>query len=42
MEMFPGICGRDIAVPPKARALLERFDERSEHYDVMPSPEDIP
>lgn len=32
----------DLAVvPPKARALLERFDERSAHYDVLLAPEDL-
>jgi hypothetical protein len=31
----------DIAVvPPKARALLKRFDERSRHYDVVVPPPD--
>ena len=32
----------DVAVvPPKARVLLDRFDERSAHYDVVLRPEDI-
>jgi antibiotic biosynthesis monooxygenase (ABM) superfamily enzyme len=32
----------DVAVvPPEARSLLERFDERSAHYDVELRPEDI-
>src|SRR5438477_9883421 len=32
----------DVAVvPPKARALLDRFDEQSAHYNVMLRPEDI-
>ncbi len=27
-------------VPPQARAVLSRFDERSQHYDAILKPED--
>ncbi len=31
---FAGDDYENAVVPPKARALLSRFDERSQHYDV--------
>jgi heme-degrading monooxygenase HmoA len=31
---FAGEDYEQAVVPPKARALLERFDRRSQHYDV--------
>ena len=37
MEAVQEFAGEDheaAVVPPKARALLSRFDERSQHYDV--------
>jgi hypothetical protein len=27
-------------VPPKARVLLSRFDQRSAHYEILVSPEE--
>lgn len=34
VRAFAGPDYEVAVVPPKARALLERFDERSAHYDV--------
>ena len=37
IEAVRGFAGEDYeaaVVPPKARALLSRFDERSQHYEV--------
>jgi heme-degrading monooxygenase HmoA len=37
MEAVRAFAGEDYevaVVPPKARALLSRFDERSQHYEV--------
>jgi hypothetical protein len=28
-------------VPPEARALLDRFDERSVHYEILAEPEEL-
>lgn len=41
IEDLKRFAGEDYAiavVPPKARALLKRFDERSRHYDVLVPP----
>lgn len=38
-----GFMGADYEVahvPPRARAVLSRFDERSAHYDVLGAPSD--
>ena len=37
MEAVRGFAGEDYeaaVVPPKARAVLSRFDERSQHYEI--------
>lgn len=34
VQEFAGEDHEAAVVPPKARALLSRFDERSQHYDV--------
>lgn len=34
VRSFAGEDYETAVVPPKARALLSRFDERSQHYDV--------
>ena len=34
VEVFAGADYETAVVPPKARALLKRFDARSQHYDV--------
>ena len=42
LEAIRGFAGEDherAVVPPEARALLERFDERSRHYAVRAEPE---
>lgn len=36
VRRFAGSDYEVAVVPPKARALLERFDERSAHYEVIP------
>lgn len=41
MEAVRAFAGADYdvaVVPPEARALLERFDERSSHYDTVLGP----
>ena len=35
VRAFAGEDHEHSVVPPKARALLSRFDERSQHYDVI-------
>jgi hypothetical protein len=35
VRVFAGQDYEKAVVPPKARALLSRFDERSQHYDVV-------
>jgi hypothetical protein len=38
LEAIKAIIGDDYAkshVPPKAQAVLERFDERAAHYEVI-------
>lgn len=37
VRVFAGEDYEIAVVPPKARALLARFDERSQHYDVRVS-----
>ncbi|HKQ24420.1 MAG TPA: hypothetical protein VJT81_08280 [Burkholderiales bacterium] len=42
LEAVEAFAGKDFAaavVPPKARALLSRFDARSAHYNVLVAPE---
>ena len=42
LEAVKAFAGEDFAaavVPPKARALLSRFDARSAHYNVLVAPE---
>jgi antibiotic biosynthesis monooxygenase (ABM) superfamily enzyme len=34
VRLFAGDDYEAAVVPPKARALLARFDERSQHYDI--------
>ncbi len=36
---FAGVDLEAAVVPPKARALLSRFDARSAHYNVLVAPE---
>lgn len=37
VRAFAGTDYEQAVVPPPARALLSRFDERSQHYDVVES-----
>ena len=42
IEAIKAFSGEDFEkaiVPPQARALLSRFDERSAHYDVLAAPD---
>ena len=42
MEAVRAFAGDDVeraVVPPKARRLLQRFDERSRHFDLRIAPE---
>lgn len=42
LDAVKAFAGEDVeaaVVPPKARALLSRFDARSEHYSVLVAPE---
>lgn len=41
IEAFAGKDYATAVVPPKARAVLKRFDARSQHYDVRDSREAI-
>ncbi|MDO9412416.1 MAG: antibiotic biosynthesis monooxygenase [Pseudolabrys sp.] len=41
IEAFAGADYATAVVPPKARAVLKRFDARSQHYDVRDSREAI-
>ena len=34
VRAFAGVDYQSAVVPPKARALLSRFDERSQHYEI--------
>ncbi|MGA7083900.1 MAG: hypothetical protein WB005_12100 [Pseudolabrys sp.] len=34
LESVKAFAGADYVVPPKARAVLKRFEGRSRHYDV--------
>lgn len=34
VRAFAGVDYESAVVPPKARALLSRFDERSQHYEI--------
>ncbi len=41
LDAVRGFAGEDHAeavVPPEARPLLHRFDERSRHYDIVNEP----
>jgi hypothetical protein len=38
VKAFAGEDYELAVVPPRARALLARFDERSAHYETIPSP----
>jgi heme-degrading monooxygenase HmoA len=40
VRAFAGNDYEKAVVPPKARALLARFDERSAHYEVLLAPDD--
>ena len=37
VRAFAGDDYEQAVVPPKARALLSRFDDRSQHYDILES-----
>jgi hypothetical protein len=37
VRVFAGDDYEACVVPPKARAILKRFDERSQHYEVRGS-----
>jgi heme-degrading monooxygenase HmoA len=39
VKAFAGVDHEAAVVPPKARAVLKRFDARSRHYDVRDSRE---
>jgi heme-degrading monooxygenase HmoA len=39
VQNFAGEDYEVAVVPPKARALLSRFDDRSAHYDVLLNPQ---
>jgi hypothetical protein len=39
VRAFAGEDFEAAVVPPRARALLSRFDARSAHYDVIVAPE---
>jgi heme-degrading monooxygenase HmoA len=39
VKAFAGADFESAVVPPKARALLSRFDARSAHYNVLVAPE---
>lgn len=39
VKAFSGEDYEAAVVPPKARKLLSRFDDRSTHYDVLAAPE---
>jgi hypothetical protein len=39
VRAFAGTDHEVAVVPPEARALLSRFDERSAHFDVVSKPE---
>lgn len=39
VRVFAGEDWQHVVVPPAARALLARFDERSTHYEVLLTPE---
>jgi heme-degrading monooxygenase HmoA len=39
VRAFAGADHEAAYVPPAARAVLKRFDERSAHYDVLMAPE---
>ena len=41
MRDFAGDDYEIAVVPDEARAVLDRFDERSVHYGVVESPEDV-
>jgi hypothetical protein len=44
LEQVRGFAGEDYEsayVPPKARAVLTRFDQRSAHYDTLLHPQII-
>lgn len=38
VKQFAGEDYEQCVVPPRARALLERFDERSQHYEIKREP----
>jgi hypothetical protein len=40
VKMFAGEDHEAAVVPPKARVLLSRFDQRSAHYEILVSPEE--
>ncbi len=39
VRAFAGSDYEQAVVPPDARALLKRFDERAAHYDIVLGPE---
>ncbi|HEX2045032.1 MAG TPA: antibiotic biosynthesis monooxygenase [Gaiellaceae bacterium] len=41
VRAFAGVDYELAVVPPEARALLSRFDERSVHYEIVAAPEDL-
>jgi len=40
VRQFAGEDHEAAVVPPKARALLSKFDQRSAHYEILVSPEE--
>lgn len=40
VKLFAGEDHEAAVVPPKARALLSKFDQRSAHYEILVSPEE--
>jgi heme-degrading monooxygenase HmoA len=41
VRAFAGADHEAAVVPPEARALLDRFDERSVHYEILARPEEL-
>ena len=40
VKMFAGEDHEAAVIPPKARALLSNFDQRSSHYEILVTPEE--
>jgi heme-degrading monooxygenase HmoA len=41
VRAFAGADHEAAVVPPEARALLDRFDKRSVHYEILARPEEL-